>query len=184
MQPIPPPHVLDPDRLLQNDRADLTADHESRARLLDGALRETCGYAEQLWQVLGTAREYLLTSLPPDPRVPSQAPTTSASPTGPDDEAGWKRWMSTYADVTAVLCGPHGDSGFGLAEAHREAQLRRDAPVVHLQQRLSASVSAPPAAPAAGGVTTTAQPWSRAARAAATGVLVVLAARGLRPRHR
>jgi hypothetical protein len=37
--------------------------------------------------------------------------------------------MATYAAVTSVLCGPHGDSGFGDDEARREARARRVAPV-------------------------------------------------------
>lgn len=31
MQPIPKPHILDPDRILDNDRGDFTADHKARA---------------------------------------------------------------------------------------------------------------------------------------------------------
>ena len=33
--------------------------------------------------------------------------------------------MDVSAAVTSVLCGPHGDSGFGREQAVQEAQLRR-----------------------------------------------------------
>lgn len=128
MQPIPTPQVLDPDRVLTNDRGDVTVDHEARAALLDEALQATCSYAQQLWHDLDAMRAYLLTSLPPDPRAPGPHPTASASPTGPDDADGWENWITAYAAVTSVLCGPHGDSGYGLGEARREAELRQTAP--------------------------------------------------------
>ena len=74
-------------------------------------------------------RQYLLDSLPPAPSGPGQHTTASASPTGPDDEQGWQKWITAFAEVASVLCGPHGDSGFGLSRAHEEAQIRRTAPV-------------------------------------------------------
>lgn len=77
-------------------------------------------------------RGYLLNSLPPDPRAPGPHPTASASPTGPDDDTGWDNWIAAYATVTSVLCGPNGDSGYGLGEGRREANLRRTAPVLRI----------------------------------------------------
>ena len=184
MQPIPMPQVLDPDRILNNDRGDLVADHEARAQLLEDALRESCAYAQQLWHDLNGTRAYLLDSLPPDPRLPGTHRTASASPTGPDDDAGWDEWINVYAAVTSVLCGPHGDSGYGIGEGRREAELRRTAPVLRVEADhpdLGAAahteqVHTPEAASAV-------QPRrSRTARAAATVALVLLALRGLRRR--
>ena len=135
--PIPTPHVLNPDRLLANDRGGFgTADdHKSRADLLDKALQDSCAYAQQLWDNLDAVRHYLMDSLPPDPRSPGPHPSPSAAPTGPDDEQGWENWIAAYASVTSVLCGPHGDSGLGLHEARGAAQERRTAPVLNLHSR-------------------------------------------------
>ena len=176
MQEIPKPHVLDPDRIDRDDREDMTAeDHRSQAQLLDKALHETCGYADQLWTTLDKVRAYLLESLPPDPRSPD-ATTTAASPTGPDDTHGWQNWVDTFADTTSVLCGPHGDSGFGLSRAKEEAQLRRVGPAAAAAAaRPRPDPSArPPAAPPA-------RRWTPT-RAAGAIVLGILALRGLRPR--
>jgi hypothetical protein len=118
MQTILRPEVLDPDRLLVNDRGDFTADHETRAVLLAKALHESCEYAHQLWDTLNATRQYLLTSLPHDA-------ITSAAPTGSDDEQRWQHWTEAFAAVTSVLCGPHGDSGFELGRANDEARQRR-----------------------------------------------------------
>lgn len=96
MQPIPTPQILDPDRQLANDRGSLSTaeDHEARAELLDKALHETCAYAQQLWHQLDADRQYLMGSLPPDPRSPGPHPRASASPTGPDDQQGWDNWIA------------------------------------------------------------------------------------------
>src|SRR6185437_787994 len=104
MHSIPTPQVLDPDRILVNDRNNFTVDHESRADQLNEALHASCAYAQQLWHDLDAIRGYLLHSLPPDPRQPMQNPTASASPTGPDDDAGWDNWVAAYAAVTSILC--------------------------------------------------------------------------------
>ena len=129
MQPIPEPELLDPKRLLTDDRDDLTLiEHRTRANLLAQALEDSCRYAQQLWHQLDAARGYLLRSLPDDPQRPD-ARRTATAPTGPGDEAGWNDWMATYAAVTSVLCGPHGDSGFGADEARKQAYARRVAPV-------------------------------------------------------
>jgi hypothetical protein len=188
MQPIPKPHLLDPDRMLVNSRGDFTVDHETRADALDKALNETCAYAQQLWHDLDGIRAYLLNSLPPDPRAPGVHPTASASPTGPDDEQGWNNWITAYATVTSVLAGPHGDSGFGLGEARREARDRRTAPVLALAAEYPDLVT--PASKNPHGNSTKdpgppqpTLPGRGFARALGTAVLVVLAARGLRPRR-
>ena len=134
MQEIPKPELLDPDRVDRDDREDMTTeDHRSQKQLLAKALGESCSYADQLWEQLNQVRAYLLDSLPPDPDCPVRRRLRRASPTGPDDEQGWQRWMATFADTTSVLCGAHGDSGFGLSTAKEEAQVRRTAPVLTLQ---------------------------------------------------
>ncbi len=187
MQPIPQPHLLDPDRVLDNDRNHLTADHETRARLLEQALHESCSYAQQLWDNLDTVRAYLMDSLPPDPRSPEPHQQTGAAPTGPDDTAGWDNWIGTYANVTSALCGPHGDSGFGLGEARREATLRRSAPSLRVHaahpdlDRTQPTTSAlqEQSEPA----TAVGPNRSRKGRTAASAVLILLALRGLRPRR-
>ena len=131
MQPIPQPAVLDPDRVLTDARKDLTVDDVTRAEALERALHETCAYAQQLWQSLDEARNYLWNSVPPDPRGTSAA-RTGASPTGPDDDTGWESWIAAFARVTSTLVGPQGDSGFGHGEARQAAELRRTAPVSRL----------------------------------------------------
>lgn len=134
MQLIPTPESLDPDRILVNDRGDFTADHQARSALLDHALRESCAYAQQLWNELNAMRQYLLTSLPPHPQPPGPRHSAAAAPSGPEDENGWQNWIDAFAGVTSVLCGPHGDSGFGLSRAHEEARLRRDQPAGSTQR--------------------------------------------------
>ncbi|MFN2562905.1 MAG: hypothetical protein ABR571_16640 [Jatrophihabitans sp.] len=184
MQPIPKPHLLDPDRMLVNDRGEFAVDHETRANALDKALKESCAYAEQLWEDLDGIRAYLLNSLPPDPRAPGLHPTASASPTGPDDEQGWENWINAYATVTSVLAGPHGDSGFGLGEARRAARDRRTAPILTLAADHPEFASAPPqpdrpprpeSEPA--------KPTSSVAKVAGVAVAALLVLRGLRPRR-
>ena len=183
MQPIPQPEVLDPDRVLSTDRDTMTDDdHRSRANLLDTALHETCEYAQQVWENLNRLRGYLLASLPPDPRTPGPHTSTGASPTGPDDEQGWQNWIEAYAAAIATLAGPRGDSGYGLGEARREAELRRNAPVLqlHANHPELSTAGDPPPVPAAAGPTGRA----RMARTVATAAVLLLALRGLRPRRR
>lgn len=197
MQPIPTPQILDPDRVLGNDRGDFTVDHESRANLLDEALRDTCAYAEQLWQHLDAIRCYLYDSLPSDPRAPGTHPHIGASPTGPGDDEGWQLWIDTFATVTSILAGPHGDSGFGLGEARLAARKRREAPNLAVlartrtpdnidadatsgEDRNPPSGSSKPAhRPADQKPASSADLW----RIAGLGMLALLAFRGLRP-HR
>jgi hypothetical protein len=128
---IPLPSVLEPDRayLLGNLNAD--EDAEQRVADLQQALADACDYGRQLWLGLDSIRGYLLNSLPSDPHTPGLH-RTCAAPTGPDDEDGWQSWMAAYAEAHSVLAGPHGDSGFGVSEAAREAQNRRSAPAVRL----------------------------------------------------
>jgi hypothetical protein len=181
MQPIPQPEVLDPDRVLSTDRDAMTLeDHRSRADLLDAALHETCEYARQLWEDLNHLRGYLLASLPPDPRSPGPHTSPGASPTGPDDEQGWQDWIAAYAAVIATLAGPHGDSGYGLGEARREAELRRHAPALQLHANHPELSSPAVPAPAAAGPTGR----GRMARTVGTAAVLLLALRGLRPRRR
>lgn len=204
MHSIPMPQLLDPDRPLANDRDTFTTKDEDkpRAELLDKALHETCAYAGQLWENLDAARQYLLESLPPDPQTPGPSTMPFASPAGPDDDAGWERWIAAYASVTSVLCGPHGDSGFGLREALGTAQQRRTAVNVgvsedHSQPRHENAASAPRGTPPNGrmressvssgnGPTAASAASSEgrtALRATLAAVMVVLALRGLRPRR-
>lgn len=121
MQEIPQPDVLNPDRVVTDDREDLTAEeHRSRAQELDRALHASCAYAQQLWEQLDAARHYLQASL-----APVGSGSAATSPDGPEDQQGWQAWMTVYADVTSILAGPHGDSDFGDREAQLEAQSRR-----------------------------------------------------------
>jgi hypothetical protein len=120
---IPKPEVLNPHRILKNDVDNFVANHEAREVLLQRALDETCSYADKLWDDLNAVRQYLLDCLPPDPRTTSTP--TGAAPTGPDDDQGWQNWVTAFAAVTSVLCGPHGDSGFGLSRAEEEQRRRR-----------------------------------------------------------
>ena len=193
MQPIPPPHVLDPDRILANDRGDFTEDHKARAALLDDALHETCAYAKQLWDTLDAARAYLMESLPPDPHDAGPHDRLGARPAGPDDEEGWQNWMSAFAGVTSVLAGPQGDSGFGLQTAQHAAQVRRDAPSVHVTAKLHTlheeaertAAQRTAAEPRRRSTTGAAAGGSPAIARMAGGALVgILALRGLRPRRR
>ena len=155
MQPIPRPELLDPARALSNERDDFTvADHKARSQLLADALKDSCEYAQQLWEELDGVRAYLVRALPDDPGR-ADARRGATAPTGPDDEEGWTDWMATYAAVTSVMCGPHGDSGFGADQARHEAYVRRVAPVP-----VACSLVAPDSAAAAPG-----RRWARAIRA-------------------
>jgi hypothetical protein len=130
MYQIPKPQTLDPYRPLGHREIQVTEDGRPGAELLATALQESCRYAEQLWENLNAMRLYLLESLPPDPRrTDSARGPAAASPTGPDDETGWNNWINAFAAVTSVLCGPQGDSGFGLSRAHEEANARRSSAV-------------------------------------------------------
>jgi hypothetical protein len=122
---IPKPELLDAHRLLVNDMDNFVANHDDRAVLLERALSNTCAYAEQLWDNLNATRQYLLDCLPPGPSTTTGPVAASTAPTGPHDEQGWPNWITTFAAVTSVLCGPHGDSGFGLSRAREEARRRQ-----------------------------------------------------------
>jgi hypothetical protein len=184
VQPLSQPEVLAPDRLSIDDAGEPT-DFAARTEALQRALAETCAYGQRLWADLNAARRYLLDSLPSDPRTPG-ATRSGASPTGPDDDSGWDRWIAAYAEVTSALAGPQGDSGFGRSEALREAELRRSAPVlkVHadhpeLRTPLTEHSPSPPAA--------SANPPASAnpvLRALAFGAAAGLALRLTRPRRR
>lgn len=149
IQPIPMPELLEPDRTLTDEREEFSdEDHRDRARRLATALSETCEYGKQLWNDLAAVRRYLMESLPSDPRSPGEHPTSAASPTGPDDDEGWDKWITAYAAITSTLAGPHGDSGYGLGEARQAATLRRTAPVMSLPMTESAEDAAEKAQPA------------------------------------
>lgn len=122
---IPKPEILDPHRILENDIDNFTANHEARTALLERALEDSCSYAEQLWSTLNAQRRYLLDCLPPDPHTTTGSIALGAAPTGPHDEQGWQNWMTAFAAVTSVLCGPRGDAGFSRNRASEEAQRRR-----------------------------------------------------------
>ncbi len=51
-------------------------------------------------------------------------PATGSSPTGPSDDRGWQNWTDVFANITADLCGSHGDAGFGRSSAMLLAQSR------------------------------------------------------------
>ncbi len=190
MQPIPKPHILDPNRVLDNRRGDFTADHKARAELLEAALQETCAYAQHLWDDLDSMRKYLIDSLPSDPRMPAPH-RASATPSGPDDDQGWQNWIDAFAEVTSVLCGPKGDSGFGLGRARQEAQLRRDAPSLRIAADQARQFTIPPEQPPVNDIAEprrqiqapTQPPTRHLARGIATTILAMLALRGLRHRR-
>jgi hypothetical protein len=123
MEDVPRPDVLNPDRLLSDEREEMTVEeHRSRARELDQALHESCEYGQQLWERLDALRHYLVDMLPPQPA--EGARLGGARPTGPDDEQGWWDWRNAYAGATSVLAGPREDSGFGADEADEIARNR------------------------------------------------------------
>jgi hypothetical protein len=187
MHPARKPEVIDPDRIKSDDREEMTSDeHRSRANELNEALHASCDYANALWEHLDAVRHYLVESLPSDPRAPGPYPRASAAPTGPDDEAGWERWVATYAAATSILAGPHGDSGFGLNEAKHAAKSRREAPVLKLLAETGiATRSEPlpgteqPTPPPPGKAASANKAALKPIRSIALGVLSALALRGL-----
>jgi hypothetical protein len=184
VQPLSQPEVLDPDRLSIDDAGE-PADLAARTEALQRALADTCAYGQRLWGDLDAVRRYLLDSLPSDPRNPGVT-RSGASPTGPDDDAGWHRWMAAYAEVTSALAGPHGDSGFGRSEALREAELRRSAPVLKVHAD-HPELRTPPAELSASPPAASENPPASAnpmLRALAFGAAAGLALRLTRPRRR
>jgi hypothetical protein len=181
MGEIPMPEVLDPDRprlvALEHE-----GDAQARADTIDDAFHQATDYGQQLWRTLEEVREYLLDSLPPDRRHPGgHDERLGAAPTGPDDDAGWDRWISAYATVTSALAGPHGDSGYGLGQAQQEAANRRSAAAVLLHAeggRVEAAAERNrPAARAA-------VAWEAIGKAAVGVVAAVVVVRGLGARQR
>jgi hypothetical protein len=182
VHPIPQPLLLDPNRVLDEGRDDMTADHKERAELAEDALKQTCAYAQQLWETLENVRQYLMDALPPDPReVGGLHQSVAAHPTGPDDEEGWQRWGAAYATATSVLCGPHGDSGFGVSEANEAMTRRREAPTVRLRVEHPELQHAPSgeAARPAPSVSPSASPGPSGLKVAGLAAVAVLALRGL-----
>lgn len=124
MYPIPKPVLLNPDRVVPDERDTMTdAAYRNLAEKLQAELRETSAYAQELWEQLESVRHYLVESLPHPP--PSwEVPLGGARPTGRDDERGWQQWEEVYAAVLSVLAGPHGDHGFAADEAHEIVRAR------------------------------------------------------------
>lgn len=122
---LPVPELLNPDRLLSEERTEMTLDeHRDRARALYGALHDTCDYARQLWLELQEVRRYLVASLPAP--APESGRLGGTRPTGPDDQQGWDAWIDAYAGITSALTGPHGNPTFGFEEARELARARLD----------------------------------------------------------
>ncbi len=142
--PIPMPAVLDAQRPHLTGSEQI-ADAESQVSMLREALEQACDYGQALWRQLDAVRNYLLLSLPSDPRTPG-AHRVTAAPAGPDDDEGWQRWMTAFAETTGALAGPQGDSGFGTSEARREADQRRCAPNLRLLAQLPELTADEPAA--------------------------------------
>ena len=94
MELIPKPEVLDPNRVLRDDREEMTAaEHRNQAQLLDGALHQSCDYAGQLWDTLESVREYLYASLPAAPSTADRPDADQGRFAAGDDsglsKAGW-----------------------------------------------------------------------------------------------
>jgi hypothetical protein len=177
MQPISEPELLDAGRALDDEREDFTREqHRDRARLFAGALKDSCEYARQLWHELDAVRGYLVRSLPEPAGRPGSV-GRATTPAGPDDEAGWQDWMDTYARVTSVLAGSHGDAGFGAAEARRLARERREVVVPVEGHPDAIAAPTPRKHRPADGV------FSALTRPVPMVVLLALAARGLRRRR-
>jgi hypothetical protein len=130
LQPIPVPEVLDPDRPRLEGLID-AEDRDQAVATMHQALHDACDYGRMLWNVVDRLRHYLMSAVPSDPRGAGPY-RLGAQPTGPDDDDGWQEWMDAYAQATSALTGPHGDSGFGVSEAKREAELRRTASNVRI----------------------------------------------------
>jgi hypothetical protein len=187
LQPIETPELLDPDRIVDPNRGNMTIDHESAAKELREALEATAEYGQQLWHHLVAVRQYLMESLPPDPRAAGPHTQLSAHPSGPDDTEGWQRWADIYASVVAVLAGPHGDHGYGHGEAREAVRIRTQAPNARLAARLHDTLgpgtSGPPATEGEPAERTTGNLDSAGVlRGLALAALGLLAVRGLRPR--
>jgi hypothetical protein len=180
MGEIPMPEVLDPDRprLVAEENE---GDPSARAETIDAAFHKATDYGQQLWRTLAEVRQYLLDSLPSDRRHPGGQDRLGAAPTGPDDDAGWDQWVSTYAMATSALAGPHGDSGYGLRLAEEEAANRRSAAEVRSQaERGRVEAAAEPTRPAA----RAAAAWEAIGKAAVGVVAAVVVIRGLGSRQR
>ncbi len=126
MDDIAPPSVLNPERLTIDDRNEMTAEqHADLAEDLHRELGVTCEYATKLWQALDGMRAYLLESAPENPRTVTGEARSAASPTGPDDDAGWESWATAYASISSVLVGPLGNDSYGRQVAEQEERDRR-----------------------------------------------------------
>jgi len=130
-----------------NSRGDFVdRDRQNLIPALERCLADLCAYGQQLWNDVNAMRTYLLHDQPPSrwEGQPIGQPqgdlggdgqpttTTSGEAVGAADDAdgpvAWSAWIAAYAAVMSVLAGAHGDSGFGVHEAHRLAGLRQRMP--------------------------------------------------------
>ena len=126
MDDIAPPSLLNPERLSIDDRNEMTAEqHADRAEALHRELNATCEYATKLWQALDGMRAYLLEAAPQNPRTVTGEARSAATPTGPDDDAGWESWATAFASISSILVGPLGNETYGRQAAEQEQRDRR-----------------------------------------------------------
>lgn len=117
MESIPRPGVLEPenpDRVLTTSRE---RDVDAWGRVSE-PMRELGLYANQLWEVLQSVRDYLY-----------ELAGESGKPSPLHGGHDWEAWAETWARITSALAGPSGDSGYGVSEAREIAQ-RHDVPVL------------------------------------------------------
>ena len=136
MYEIPKPELLDPDRVERNDRERL---HRRGPSLAGAAARQGARRVLRLRRptLEPGRRAARLPARQPAARTrapPARTPQRRL-PDRPRRRGGLDQWINAFATTTSVLCGAHGDSGFGLSRAREEARLRRTAPelLVHAQ---------------------------------------------------
>lgn len=109
MESIPKPGLLEPEN---PDRVVASRDRDVDAwERVSEPMREVGLYANQLWEVLSSVREYLY-------ELAGEAGEASPLRDGHD----WQAWATAYARVTSSLAGPAGDSGHAVGEAREIAQ--------------------------------------------------------------
>jgi hypothetical protein len=116
MQSIPRPGLLgleNPEQVLTSRERDVDAWGR-----VDEPMRELGQYANQLWEVVQSVREYLY-----------ELAGENGKPSPLRGGHDWEAWAETWARVTSSLAGPSGDSGYGVSEAREIAQ-RHDATVL------------------------------------------------------
>jgi hypothetical protein len=141
------PTLLTPDRQVVNSRGDFVdRDRQNLIPALERCVADLCAYSQKLWNDMTAMPTYLLHDQPPSRWEGQQigqpqgdlggdiqpTTTTSEEAVGAADDAdgpvAWSTWIAAYAAVTSVLAGAHGDSGFGMHEAHALARLRQRMP--------------------------------------------------------